>query len=192
MREGAMNPSQDFNRLYKDVSDSIAAAMKDISGIEVDHKGGKKELSNMMDRLRNVQARFDGELDLLEKHAEWDKFTIAFFGETNAGKSTLIESLRILFNEDSRQQLLMQNAQNLLKFEQAYSGHVNQVRDGLKEIYLEYASEIESIKQSASLLVGVLQEESSARIKRKLWMVAIGGIFFGGGVVGVIYMLAGV
>lgn len=35
----------------------------------------------------------------LEQNAEWDTFTIAFYGETNAGKSTLIETLRILLNE---------------------------------------------------------------------------------------------
>lgn len=32
----------------------------------------------------------------------WDKLVIGFFGETNAGKSTIIESLRILLNETSR------------------------------------------------------------------------------------------
>lgn len=34
---------------------------------------------------------------------KWDKLNIGFFGETNAGKSTIIESLRILLNESSRE-----------------------------------------------------------------------------------------
>lgn len=191
MQERATTPNQDFNRLYKDVSDSIVAAMAELADLKVEHQDGKKELSSMMEKLRSIQARFDGELDLLEQNAEWDKFTMAFFGETNAGKSTIIESLRILFKEDSRQELLKKNAGNLAKFEQVLAGHVNQVREGLNQVYAEYAAEIESIKQSAATLARVLQEESSARIRRKLWLYAIGGASLGGTVVGAIAMLAG-
>lgn len=38
----------------------------------------------------------------LEEKSEWDVFSIAFYGETNAGKSTLIETLRILLNEPTK------------------------------------------------------------------------------------------
>ncbi|MBS0211571.1 MAG: hypothetical protein JSR26_00135 [Proteobacteria bacterium] len=41
----------------------------------------------------------DETLRELEKDVEWDAFTIAFYGETNAGKSTIIETLRILMGE---------------------------------------------------------------------------------------------
>ena len=33
------------------------------------------------------------------KDMPWDKLMIAFFGETNAGKSTIIETFRILFKQ---------------------------------------------------------------------------------------------
>lgn len=33
------------------------------------------------------------DLHFFENHVEWDTFNIAFFGEANAGKSTLIEAL---------------------------------------------------------------------------------------------------
>lgn len=158
-----MNPSQDFNRLYADVSGSIAAAMAEVADLKVEHKDGKQEIGNIMERLRGIQARFDGELSVLEKHAEWDKFTMAFFGETNAGKSTIIESLRILFNEDARQQLLRQNAHDLESFERALSDHVEKVREGLKQVYVGYAAEIKGIQRSAATLSAVLQQEASAR-----------------------------
>lgn len=177
-----MNPSQDFNHLYSDVSKSIAVAMAEIADLKVEHKEGKKELSNIMERLRNIQSSFDGELDLLEQHAEWDKFTMAFFGETNAGKSTVIESLRILFKEESRQQLLEQNAQDLTKYEQALADHVNQVREGLNKVYTQYAAEIVALKRSTAALAQVLQDESSGRVKRKLWLYALGGLGVGGAV----------
>ncbi|GAA9627250.1 hypothetical protein HpVa146_06290 [Helicobacter pylori] len=39
------------------------------------------------------------ELESLKNNEEWEKFTIAFYGETGAGKSTLIECLRLFFKE---------------------------------------------------------------------------------------------
>ena len=38
----------------------------------------------------------------------WDNLVIGFFGETNAGKSTIIESLRILLHETSRENQILQ------------------------------------------------------------------------------------
>ncbi len=42
------------------------------------------------------------ELESLKNNEEWENFTIAFYGETNAGKSTLIECLRMFFKEQSK------------------------------------------------------------------------------------------
>lgn len=186
-----MTPSENFNQLYKNVSESIAGATAEIAGLNVEHKDGKKELSQIMEKLRGIQTRFDGELGLLEQHAEWDKFTMAFFGETNAGKSTIIESLRILFKEDARQLLLEENKQDLARYELALAGHVQQVRESLKRVYEDYAAEISAIKQSTAVLTQVLQAESSARIKRKLWLYAFGGLIVGGIATGLLARLAG-
>ena len=170
-----MNPQQDFNALYTDISESIASAMAEISKLKVEHKDGKQELTKITDRLQTIRARFDDELKLLEKHAEWDKFTIAFFGETNAGKSTIIESLRIMFKEESRKKLLLQNSHDLDQYEEALNHHINTVRESFGRIYAEYACEIREIRKSAALLRIILQEESTTRIKRKCWMFALGG-----------------
>ena len=105
-----MNTRENLDRLYIDVSDNISGAMADILSLNVEHKDGKREIGNITDKLRDIQTRFDSELHQLETQAEWDTFTLAFFGETNAGKSTIIESLRILFKEESRQALLQQHA----------------------------------------------------------------------------------
>ncbi|UOS17187.1 50S ribosome-binding GTPase [Helicobacter pylori] len=42
------------------------------------------------------------ELESLKNNEEWEKFTIAFYGETGAGKSTLIECLRLFFKEPGK------------------------------------------------------------------------------------------
>ncbi|RQS71946.1 hypothetical protein DID96_11685 [Burkholderia sp. Bp8963] len=49
-----------------------------------------------------VRADLVQRIDALRRHARWDTFTIAFYGETNAGKSTIIETLRILLNENTK------------------------------------------------------------------------------------------
>lgn len=186
-----MNAKQDFNNIYTDISENISAAMAEISKLDVEHKDGKQELTNILDRLKIIQDRFDGELKTLEEHAEWEKFTIAFFGETNAGKSTIIESLRILFNEESRQKLLQENSGDTQKYEEAIISHAAEVRGKLNSIYADYISEIKAIKNSATKLSEVIQSESAARIKRKMWMFAFGGGLMGAIAVAIVTMLLG-
>lgn len=45
--------------------------------------------------------------------AVWDNLVIAFFGETNAGKSTIIETFRILFGEEERTSNLKKNPEGV-------------------------------------------------------------------------------
>ena len=44
------------------------------------------------------------ELDTALNGTVWDNLVIAFFGETNAGKSTIIETFRILFDENRKKE----------------------------------------------------------------------------------------
>ncbi|ECA3795200.1 hypothetical protein FPE53_25165 [Salmonella enterica subsp. enterica] len=55
-------------------------------------------------KLETLFLRLTQDIERLKRNAEWDIFTIAFYGETNAGKSTVIETLRILLKEKSKQQ----------------------------------------------------------------------------------------
>lgn len=75
-----------------------------------------KELDNQNLQLNNIQedhqksfAIIEGlqkdikqSIQQLKENAEWQTFQIAFFGETNAGKSTIIDTLRILLKEPSK------------------------------------------------------------------------------------------
>jgi tRNA U34 5-carboxymethylaminomethyl modifying GTPase MnmE/TrmE len=163
MKDRASDPKQNFNRLYGDVAKSLATATAEIDKLEVDHKTGKQEIGNILERLRNMQEGFESELGLLEEHAEWEKFTIAFFGETNAGKSTIIESLRILFKEESRQQLLDQNAGDLSRYEAELTGHVDVLRRSLLQAHADYAADIAALRGDIEAQSSDLLEESAAR-----------------------------
>lgn len=160
-----MNTPESFKRLYANVSDNISSAMADILSLNVEHKDGKREIGNITDKLRDIQVRFDNELLQLETQAEWDTFTLAFFGETNAGKSTIIESLRILFNEESRQALLEQNEYDLEQFTQVLSSHIESVREGLLAVYIEYTGELATINQSIDRLMQIAQSEAQERLE---------------------------
>ena len=52
--------------------------------------------------LSEIEKNIKKEYENLNKNAEWKNFTIVFYGETNAGKSTIIETLRILLNEKTK------------------------------------------------------------------------------------------
>lgn len=52
--------------------------------------------------LKQQQFELRNQLAELKRNAEWNTFTIAFYGETGAGKSTIIETLRILLNEPKK------------------------------------------------------------------------------------------
>jgi len=166
MSTASNNPKHDIDRMYADVSDSIAAAMAEIDGLDVDHREGKEQIGDILDKLGAMQAQFDGELGMLQEHAEWDKFTIAFFGETNAGKSTIIESLRILFDEDLRNQLIDQNERDLARFETELDGHLATVRQGLLDAQSACEKSIADLRRDLETRSAALLDDTAARTER--------------------------
>lgn len=160
-----MNTSEDFNRLYADVGRNIEQTLADIAGLHVENEDAKKQLNAMTTQLQILQNTFNQKLAYLQEHAEWDKFTLAFFGETNAGKSTIIESLRIVFDETSRRQLLQNNQNDLQKAEQELREHLTQLRDDLGRVYSDVVNKISAISFSAIRLQQIITNESALRLK---------------------------
>lgn len=160
-----MNPAEDFNRLYADVARNIQQTLTDIAELHVENEDGKQHLNAMTVKLQTLQDNFNQKLSYLEEHAEWDKFTLAFFGETNAGKSTIIESLRILFDEESRRQLLQKNQNDLEKAEQELRETFEQLLSDLGQIYSELADKIAEISFSSMHLKQIIDNESALRLK---------------------------
>ena len=59
-------------------------------------------MKQVSDLVAPIHADLTERINALQRHVRWDKFTIAFYGETNAGKSTIIETLRILLQERTK------------------------------------------------------------------------------------------
>ena len=87
------------NRVLNDVRDLLT---------KIPQKALNQQLSAAMSKLEEMIAPARKDLDegiqSLQKHAKWDTFTIAFYGETNAGKSTIIETLRMVLGEETKNQ----------------------------------------------------------------------------------------
>ncbi|WP_315367925.1 GTPase domain-containing protein [Prevotella koreensis] len=67
-------------------------------------KGLNVQMSELMKPFHRVieQEILKAQEEMINsmEHIRWDRLVIAFFGETNAGKSTIIETLRILFESN--------------------------------------------------------------------------------------------
>ncbi|GAA9668027.1 hypothetical protein HpVH110_08330 [Helicobacter pylori] len=91
-----------MKNIYFDVKNSI----KDLQKIFENTDGADKRLreSNQeaLKVFKNLESESLRELESLKNNEEWEKFTIAFYGETGTGKSTLIECLRLFFKEPSK------------------------------------------------------------------------------------------
>ncbi len=91
-----------MKNIYLDVEKSI----KDLQKIFENTDGTDERLRAFNQKalkvFKNLESESLKELESLKNNEEWEKFTIAFYGETGAGKSTLIECLRLFFKEPSK------------------------------------------------------------------------------------------
>ncbi|WP_295488410.1 hypothetical protein [uncultured Pseudomonas sp.] len=154
-----MSRAQDFSKLYARVAKDIATALDDVSRLDVSNDKGNAHLASVKQKLGEMKSRFDGEITYLEKHAEWENFTIAFFGETNAGKSTIIESLRILFEEKKRQALIERNQATAQDIQAVFSSKSDELIEELSVRYVNFCEDIATLGDDIGALVNQTQRD---------------------------------
>ncbi|WQW15666.1 50S ribosome-binding GTPase [Helicobacter pylori] len=90
----------------KDIYLGVEKSIKDLQNIfkNADDKDEKLKRFNQeaLELFQKLELKSLKELESLKNNEEWENFTIAFYGETGAGKSTLIECLRMFFKERSK------------------------------------------------------------------------------------------
>ncbi len=90
----------------KDIYSGVEKSIKDLQSIfkNTDDKDEKLKRFNQeaLEVFQKLERESLKELESLKNNEEWENFTIAFYGETGAGKSTIIECLRMFFKEQSK------------------------------------------------------------------------------------------
>ncbi|KAF0999476.1 hypothetical protein HP10700_04126 [Helicobacter pylori 10700] len=90
----------------KNIYSGVEKSIKELQSIfkNTDDKDEKLKQFNQeaLKVFQQLEFKSLKELESLKNNEEWENFTIAFYGETGAGKSTLIECLRLFFKEQSK------------------------------------------------------------------------------------------
>ncbi|GAA7298242.1 hypothetical protein BD0103_05080 [Helicobacter pylori] len=106
----------------KNIYLGVEKSIKDLQSIfkNTDDKDEKLKKFNQeaLEVFQKLERESLKELESLKNNEEWENFTIAFYGETGAGKSTLIECLRLFFKEQSK--VVQQE-----RFKRLYSNYQN-------------------------------------------------------------------
>ncbi len=122
-----------MKNIYLDVEKSI----KDLQKIFENTDGADERLrefnQEVLKRFKNLESESLKELESLKNNEEWEKFTIAFYGETGAGKSTLIECLRLFFKEPGKmdqQEHFKRLYANMKNHESSEHAELKELQDG--------------------------------------------------------------
>ncbi len=106
----------------KNIYLGVEKSIKDLQSIfkNTDDKDEKLKRFNQeaLEVFQKLERESLKELESLKNNEEWENFAIAFYGETGAGKSTLIECLRMFFKEQSK--VVQQE-----RFKRLYSNYQN-------------------------------------------------------------------
>lgn len=90
---------------YKAIKSLFYTIINEFRGLILSNSELRTINTQLISKLSGYYNRISEEEQFALNNMSWDKLVIGFFGETNAGKSTIIESLRILLNEQSRKEL---------------------------------------------------------------------------------------
>ncbi|GAA7382559.1 hypothetical protein HpCK91_09630 [Helicobacter pylori] len=91
-----------MKKIYSDMEKSIKDLQKIFENTDGTDERLRKFNQKALELFKKLESESLKELESLKNNEEWKNFTIAFYGETGAGKSTLIECLRLFFKEQSK------------------------------------------------------------------------------------------
>ena len=93
----------DIKNIYDYLSDKVNEVQSKLKQKSKDEDEGETRAKEAAyESISQCKIMLDKNIDEYKKNQELDTYTVAFYGETNAGKSTLIEALRLYFKEKSK------------------------------------------------------------------------------------------
>ncbi|GAA7799593.1 hypothetical protein HpMS120_10170 [Helicobacter pylori] len=121
----------------KNIYFNVEKGIKDLQKIFENTDGADERLRKFnqeaLELFKNLESESLKELESLKNNEEWEKFTIAFYGGTGAGKSTLIECLRLFFKEPSKmdqQERFKRLYANMKNHENSEHAELKELQDG--------------------------------------------------------------
>ncbi|GAB0051800.1 hypothetical protein YGH009_06050 [Helicobacter pylori] len=91
-----------MKNIYFDVKTNIEKLQNIFKNTDNENERLKKFNQEALAVFQKLERESLKELESLKNNEEWENFTIDFYEETGAGKSTLIECLRLFFKERSK------------------------------------------------------------------------------------------
>lgn len=145
--------SRDAKNIYKLVIAEIERIIGSVSDNESHSEQLKRSGREANKMLGDLQETVKSELKNLDQVAVWDKIVMAFYGETNSGKSTIVETLRILFKEKTK----VEERKEFGKYHTTYVETVTELTELTTKIDAEHRKAIarmedKIIKQRAFLI----------------------------------------
>ncbi|GAA9249527.1 hypothetical protein HpHA223_02990 [Helicobacter pylori] len=122
-----------MKNIYFNVEKSIKDLQKIFENTDGGDEGLRKFNQKALEKFKKLESEGLKELESLKNNEEWEKFTIAFYGETGAGKSTLIECLRLFFKERSKmdqQERFKRLYANMKNHESSEHAELKELQDG--------------------------------------------------------------
>lgn len=99
LNESSLSSQEEIKNAYKRLQVILKKSQGEVSelkGVNSQFDTIKEKIALAFDsKIKDAQKNLESSL----KDTVWDNLVIAFFGETNAGKSTIIETFRILFDD---------------------------------------------------------------------------------------------
>ncbi|GAA7199879.1 hypothetical protein ID0445_03690 [Helicobacter pylori] len=121
----------------KNIYFNVEKSIKDLQKIFENTDGADERLREFnqeaLEEFKNLESEGLKELESLKNNEEWKNFTIAFYGETGVGKSTLIECLRLFFKEQSKmdqQERFKRLYANMKNHESSEHAELERLQDG--------------------------------------------------------------
>lgn len=159
MKNTNIDANKFYDQLIKMIDQSLAVVLSktSVTNGNLDFEGAIANSKILLEKFRDQTNK---DIRELQELAEWDTFTIAFYGETNAGKSTLIETLRILLG-DGEKLAMQQKFKMLAKELHVDPNSISALETSIKQLELKLAESQDQTEIFKKILQDEEQQQSA-------------------------------